>query len=216
MKILVLASQKGGTGKTTLAGHLSVAAEMAGDGPAIMLDMDQQASLSAWWNNREADTPALAERIPISDLPAKLAELRSAGFALAVIDTPPSATNAIRTVIALADLVLIPCRPSPHDLRAVADTVDMAAASSRPILFAVTQAKPTATLTTQAVAALSEHGPVAGTIICDRTDFASSMVDGRTTLEIAPKSKSAAEVAALWQNIRTKLFPTTRKKKETR
>ncbi|MEI7605850.1 MAG: ParA family protein [Rhodospirillaceae bacterium] len=216
MKILVLASQKGGTGKTTLAGHLSVAAEMAGDGPAIMLDIDQQGSLTAWWHNREADTPALAERIPISDLPAKLVELKAGGFNLAVIDTPPSATNAIRTVIALADLVLIPCRPSPHDLRAVADTVDMAAASSRPILFAVTMAKPTATLTTQAVAALSEHGPVSPTIIHDRIDFAQSMIDGRTTLELSPKSKSAAEIAALWQNIRSKLFPTPRKKKEPR
>ena len=67
MQIIVLASQKGGVGTTTLAAHLAVAAEAAGDGPAVLIDTDPQGSLSAWWNVRAADTPALA--------PSSIAEL---------------------------------------------------------------------------------------------------------------------------------------------
>ena len=152
MKILVLASQKGGAGKTTLAAHLAVAAEQAGAGPAVLLDTDPQGSLSAWWNSREDDTPALAAA-SLAELPAKLRALAEAGFKLAVIDTPPAITEAIRDVVKLADLVLIPTRPSPHDLRAVGSTVDIAQETGRPFAFAVTQAKPAARLTVQAVAA---------------------------------------------------------------
>ena len=118
MKVLVLASQKGGAGKTTIAAHVAVAAELDGAGPVVLIDTDPQGSLSAWWNSREADTPALASAT-LAELPGKLAALAQAGFKLAVIDTPPAITEAIRDVVKLADLVLIPTRPSPHDLRAV-------------------------------------------------------------------------------------------------
>ena len=57
MYVIVLASQKGGAGKTTLAAHLAVIAEAAGDGPAVLIDTDPQGSLSAWWNVRKADSP---------------------------------------------------------------------------------------------------------------------------------------------------------------
>ncbi|MBR8361562.1 AAA family ATPase (plasmid) [Enterobacter kobei] len=196
MKTLVLASQKGGAGKTTLAAHLAVAAELAGAGPAVLIDTDPQGSLSAWWNSREANAPALAEA-KLAELPAKLVALAEAGFKLAVIDTPPAITAAIRDVVKLADLVLIPTRPSPHDLRAVGSTVDIAQEAARPFAFAVTQAKPTARLTVQAVAALSAHGPVAPAIVHDRVDYAGSMVDGRTVQETDAKSRSAEEIAQL-------------------
>ncbi|MDD3433274.1 MAG: ParA family protein, partial [Tepidiphilus sp.] len=105
MKIIVIASQKGGVGKTTLAAHLAVLAEQEGAGPAVLIDTDPQGSLSAWWNSREADTPALASA-SLADLAAKLEGLAAAGFKLAIIDTPPAITAAIRQVVKLADLVL--------------------------------------------------------------------------------------------------------------
>ena len=79
MHVIVLASQKGGAGKTTLAAHLAVAAEAAGDGPAVLIDTDPQGSLSAWWNVREAETPALAPTT-IAELPHKIAALAEAGY----------------------------------------------------------------------------------------------------------------------------------------
>lgn len=215
MKIIVLASQKGGAGKTTLAAHLAVVAEQEGAGPAVLIDTDPQGSLSAWWNAREADAPALASA-SLADLPAKLQALASAGFKLAVIDTPPAITAAIRDVVRLADLVLIPTRPSPHDLRAVGSTVDIAQETGRPFAFAVTQAKPTARLTVQAVAALSAHGAVAPSIVHDRVDYAASMVDGRTVRETDPRGRSAEEMKQLLSFVLERMNAKTKgKKKET-
>lgn len=212
MKVLVLASQKGGAGKTTLAAHLAVAATIDGAGPAVLIDTDPQGSLSAWWNSREADAPALASAT-LAELPAKLASLADAGFKLAVIDTPPAITAAIRDVVRLADLVLIPTRPSPHDLRAVGSTVDIAQEAARPFAFAVTQAKPTARLTVQAVAALSSHGAVAPAIVHDRVDYAASMVDGRTVQETDPKGRSAEEIRQLFVFVQERMHA---KKKSTK
>ncbi|MGH7120592.1 MAG: AAA family ATPase, partial [Acetobacteraceae bacterium] len=160
MHVIVFASQKGGAGKTTLAAHIAVVVDAAGDGPAVLIDTDPQGSLSAWWNVRESETPALAPTA-IAELPEKLAALAEAGYRVALVDTPPAITEAIGAVVRSADLVVIPTRPSPHDLRAVGSTVDLVQAAGKPFVFAVTQAKPNTRLTVQAVAALSEHGAVA-------------------------------------------------------
>jgi chromosome partitioning protein len=213
MHVIVLASQKGGAGKTTLAAHLAVAAEAAGDGPAVLIDTDPQGSLSAWWNVREANSPALAPTT-IAELPTKLAALVEAGFAVAFVDTPPAITEAIGAVVGSADLVLIPTRPSPHDLRAVGSTVDLVSGAGKPFLFAVTQAKPNAKLTTQAATALSEHGQVATAIVFDRVDYAGSMIDGRTVLETDRKGRSAAEMAELWQCVKARLSKGTKARKK--
>lgn len=214
MKTIVIASQKGGSGKTTLAAHLAIAAEQDGQ-RAVLIDMDPQGSLTAWWEAREAETPALSPA-PLRELDYKLAALAQGGFDLAVIDTPPSITSALATIVQGADLVLIPARPSPHDLRAVGGTVAVATSAGRPFAFTVTQAKPTAKLTVQAVAALSEHGPVAPAIVHDRVDYAASMTDGRTVIEVDPKGRSADEIRSLWKFIKSRLHANTKaKKKET-
>jgi len=209
MHVLVLASQKGGAGKTTLAAHIAVGAEAAGDGPVVLIDTDPQGSLSAWWNVREAETPALAPTT-IAELPDKLAALASAGYRLAVVDTPPAITEAIGAVVGSADLVLIPTRPSPHDLRAVGSTVNLVQAAGKPFVFAVTQAKPNARLTIQAITALSEHGVVASTIVHDRVDYAGSMIDGRTVQETDGRGRSANEVSQLWAFLKARLAKSTK------
>jgi chromosome partitioning protein len=213
MHVIVLASQKGGAGKTTLAAHIAVAAEAAGDGPVVLIDADPQGSLSAWWNVREAQVPALAPTT-IAELPAKLAALAEAGYALAIVDTPPAITEAISAVVRSADFVLIPTRPSPHDLRAVGRTVELVQAAGKPFVFAVTQAKPNARLTVQAMAALSEHGVVAPVIVHDRVDYAGSMIDGRTVQETDQKGRSAAEMAELWKFVKAQMAKSTKARKE--
>jgi hypothetical protein len=100
MKVLALTSQKGGSGKTTLAGHLAVAAEAAGAGPVALIDTDPQGSLTDWWNARDAHTPAFLSA-SVESLEADLARARDLGFALVVIDTPPAITDMIERVIAL-------------------------------------------------------------------------------------------------------------------
>lgn len=215
MNVIVLASQKGGVGKTTLAAHLAIAAEAANAGPAVLIDADPQGSLSAWWNAREAETPSLAPTT-IAELPQKLQALAAAGYQVAIIDTPPAITDAISAVVAHADLVVIPTRPSPHDLRAVGSTVELVQEAGKPFVFALTQAKPNTRLTVQGIAALSEHGPVAPAIMHDRVDYAASMIDGQTVQETDGKGKSAAEMAELWQFVQGRITKSTKARKVAR
>ena len=213
MKVVVFASQKGGVGKTTLAANLGVAAELAGDGPAVQIDTDPQGSLAAWWNAREASTPALAPTT-LASLPERLEALSKSGFTYAFVDTPPAITDAIRAVVKQADFVLIPVKASPHDLRAVGRTVEIVRDAGKPFAFVLTQAKANALLTVQAMAALSEHGPVAAAVVHDRVDYASSMTDGRTVQETDPKGRSASEMVELWQFVKGKLPESTKARKD--
>jgi len=196
MQVIVLASQKGGVGKTTLAVHLAVEAQVRSGGPVAMIDTDPQGSMTAWWNERKADTPALSPT-PAAELPAKIKALENAGFRMVFIDTPPAITASVSSILQVSDFVLIPVRPSPNDLRAVGRTIDLVRANAKPFAFVLTQAKQNARLTLQALAALSEHGVVAGSIIGDRVDYAASMITGQTTSEIDGKGRAAAEVSGL-------------------
>lgn len=204
MRVLALASQKGGSGKTTLSGHLAVQAEIAGAGPVVLIDIDPQGSLADWWNEREADVPAFAETT-VARLAHDLETLRAQGFKLAIIDTPPAITMAIQSVISVAELIVIPTRPSPHDLRAVGATVDLCERAGKPLIFVVNAGTPKARITQEAAIALSQHGTVAPVVVHQRTDFAASMIDGRTVMEVNPGSRSAQEIEQLWGYISDRL-----------
>lgn len=204
MKVIVLASQKGGVGKTTLTGHLGVQAVASGQGPVALLDTDPQASLADWWNAREVADPLFATA-KISALATAIADLKKAGIKTLFIDTPPAVTETIKAVVSLADLVIIPTRPSPHDLRAVGKTVDIVNECGKRMMFVINGAANRARITADAAIALSQHGAVAPTVIYQRTDYASSMIDGRTVGEIDAESKSAAEIAELWNYVNTHL-----------
>jgi chromosome partitioning protein len=204
MHVLVLASQKGGSGKTTLSGHLAVEAERAGMGPVALIDTDPQGSLAQWWNARDAETPYFAQA-GVLDLGEALQHLAKSGVKLAVIDTPPAITASIAQVVAHADLVLVPTRPSPHDLRAVGATVDIAEKHGKPLIFVVNGATARARITGEAAVALSQHGTVAPVTLHHRVDFAASMTDGRTVGEAAPKSQSSKEIRDLWLYVQDRL-----------
>jgi chromosome partitioning protein len=201
---IVIASQKGGSGKTTLSGHLAVQACRAGVGPVSLIDTDPQGSLAQWWNARVAEEPHFV-RTGGFDLKDTLAELERTGFRIAVIDTPPAITQSISQVVAHADLVIVPTRPSPHDLRAVGVTVDIAERHRKPLIFVVNAANARARITGESAVALSQHGTVAPVIVHHRVDFAASMVDGRTVGEIVPDGPSAREIAGLWTYVQDKL-----------
>jgi len=204
MYTIVAASQKGGSGKTTLSGHLAVEAARAGAGEIALIDTDPQGSLAHWWNARRAPTPHFI-RAGLPDLEAALAGLEQAGIKIAVVDTPPAITQSISKVVAHADLVLVPTRPSPHDLRAVGATVDIAERHGKPLIFVVNAATARARITGESAVALSQHGTVAPVTIHHRVDFAASMIDGRTVGEVVPNSQSAREITELWLYIQSRL-----------
>jgi chromosome partitioning protein len=204
MHVVALCSQKGGSGKTTLAGHLAVQAGLAGMGPVALVDTDPQGSLAAWWNARPLDTPAFAATT-LAQLPADIERLRLEGCKLVLIDTPPAINMAIQRVINVAELVVIPTRPSPHDLRAVAGTVDMAERAQCRLVFVLNAVNLRAKITSDAVVALSQHGTVAPVFVQQRTDFATSMIDGRTVCELEPGGRSAEEIVRLWEYLAAQL-----------
>jgi chromosome partitioning protein len=204
MQIIGIASQKGGSGKTTLAGHLAVQAEQAGSSPVALIDTDPQGSLSAWWNAREAETPCFA-RTTVTTLKQDVEQLRELGMKLLVIDTPPAIEATIGDVIELCDLIIIPVRPSPHDLRAAGATVELVERAGKPLIFVINAATPRARITNEAVMALSQHGTLAPVILHQRTGFAASMIDGRTVGEIKGEARSADEIASLWDYISHRL-----------
>lgn len=210
MHTIVINSQKGGSGKTTLCAHLAVEAERAGNGPVFLIDTDPQGTLSTWHEHREAETPQRAE-VPLPQLAAGLGLLKERKASFCFIDTAPTRTDENSALFRLADLVLVPIRPSPSDLWAAAATVAILKEAAIPFLFILTQAKANASITAQAAAALSHYGPVAETFIADRVPYAAAMTNGRTALELAPKGPAAIETAALWKNIKTCLHANMKK-----
>jgi chromosome partitioning protein len=212
MHVVALCSQKGGSGKTTLSGHLAVQAEASGRGPVAMIDTDPQGSLAAWWNARESDAPAFVSTT-LAQLPLDIGRLQREGYRLVVIDTPPAINMAIQRVINVADLVVMPTRPSPHDLRAVAGTVDMVERAQANMVFVLNAANLRSKMTADAAVALSQHGTVAPVFIQQRIDFASSMIDGRTAGELDPNGPSAKEIAQLWEHIASQLDKRERRRR---
>ena len=204
MRVMVFASQKGGSGKTTLAGHVAVEAERSGAGPVALIDADPQGSLAKWWNAREARTPAFIQS-QFSSLYQDIESAREQGFRLVVIDTPPAVTRAISEVVAHADLVVVPTRPSPHDLRAVGPTVDIIEGRKKQMIFVLNAATAGAKIPREAALARWRQGPAARVPVNNRLDFAASMIDGRTVMEIDPVAKSSAEIGDLWRYLGERL-----------
>ena len=214
-RTIVFASQKGGAGKTTLCGHVAVQADLAGEGPVALVDCDPQGSLAEWWNVRESETP-LFVKTHFSNLATDLNALGEQGIKIVFIDTPPAVTDTIREVVGFADLVVIPTRPSPHDLRAVGATIDIIEDQEKPLIFVVNAATARARITGDSAVALSQHGTVAPVTVHQRIDFATSMINGNTVMEMNEESRSAKEIVGLWDYIATRLDKIERQQPERR
>ena len=214
-RTIVFASQKGGAGKTTLCGHIAVQADLAGEGPVALIDTDPQGSLAEWWNVRESDTP-LFVKTHFSNLLTDLTALGEQGVKIVFVDTPPAVTDTIREVVGYADLVVIPTRPSPHDLRAVGATIDIIEDQEKPLIFVVNAATARARITGDSAVALSQHGTVAPVTVHQRIDFATSMINGNTVMEMNEESRSAQEITALWDYIAARLDKIERQQPDRR
>jgi chromosome partitioning protein len=209
VKSVALLARKGGTGKTTCAIHLGVLAQSAGMKVAFV-DMDPQRSLKAWWTSRTADTPILLE----SDAKRLADVLRAAaaeGYGLAVIDTPPAVTFETAQVATLADLVLIPLRPSILDIYAVEGTAEVVKAAKADALLVLNACHPPqgigeAPTTIEARKAMEGLSlPVAKASIAQRMDYTRALNDGEAVNEFAPGSRAAIEMERLWREVHRRL-----------
>ena len=199
MKTILVAAQKGGAGKTSLSRNLAVAA--AADGENVLcVDLDPQGSLRSWWQARLDENPAMLEADPAPAALRKTLQAAAKVFDLAVIDTPPAAPVWLADAIGAANLVLIPVRPSPDDLRAVGATISAVNAAKAPFAFVLSQA-PRAKITEEAVRVLAQHGRVAPVKIAQRVIYAETGASGAGVIETADV-KAADEIRDIWRYVK--------------
>lgn len=199
MLTIAVVSQKGGSGKTTMATHLATAATAAGR-VTCLIDTDPQATAAAW-----GDWRGKAEPEVITAPPARLARVlddaAGLGAEVAIIDTPPYADAAAREAVKAADLVLIPCRPRAFDLHAIQTTADLVSHTAKPAFVVFNAAPPRAAgLLAEARTVIERIGlAVAPVLLTDRAAFHHSTAAGKTAIEIDPDGKAAEETQALWR-----------------
>jgi len=205
MEVLVFASRKGGSGKSTLTAHLAAHAHK----PArrcLLIDTDPQGSLTLWHKLRLAD--GAADDLPLKAVHRNIAdavkEAKHDGFDWVFIDTAPNMSASVTDAMRTATLVVMPCRPGVFDLEAVKDTVAFAREARRPYAVVLNAAPPkrqdaeapAMTLAREEFAKL--HIPVWGGQITQRANFSAALAEGEGAKEYDSHSSAAAEIARLW------------------
>lgn len=216
MRTIAVISQKGGAGKTTLALHIAVAAELAGYS-TVLLDMDPQGTAEAWSEWRK-EAPPVVIPAKTATLTRTLEKAAAHGAEIAVIDTPPLAEAEARAAAKIADLVLVPCRPNAFDVHSIKTTTDLTRFAAKPA-FAIFNAGPAAAarLYAETTEVVEEIGlPVAPFRLSERAAFRHATGGGQAAQETEPQSKAAGEVAALWTWICQQVNMPPRKRANTR
>jgi chromosome partitioning protein len=199
--IISIQNQKGGVGKTTLAVHISHALALR-DEPTLLLDADPQGSARDWAAARKSQPPfsvvGLDRPTIHRDLPAI-----AKNYAHVVIDGPPRVTDLARSAIAAADLVLIPVQPSPYDVWAAQEVINLIKEASvfkenLKSVFVINRKITNTAIGRDVAEALSGYGvPVLRSQICQRVSFAESAASGQTVMEIDPNGQAAQEINVL-------------------
>lgn len=198
MKTVVLLSQKGGTGKSTIATHLAVCAERDGKKVALF-DLDPQASSFKWSQRRKEEQPAVVSAAA-AELANLLLQAKQQGADLILVDTAGHADASSLHALHHADLVLIPCRPSAADLDAIEDTIELASRAKPSKSAVVLNAAPTrGQLSEQARVAIEERIKVAPIVLGQRSAYANAWIDGRSVEEYEGNGKAADEIRKLYQ-----------------
>jgi chromosome partitioning protein len=211
MKTLAIISQKGGSGKTTIAVHVAVCASQRKLKTAI-IDIDPQRSAYQWNQSRPDGMKLDAVTANASQLAVLLAKAKAGGIDLAIIDSAPHSDSEAAIAAQLADYVLIPCRPARFDLDAIASTVDIAKAANTPAAVVI-NAAPRGRLADEARVALQRQGvTVLDLVLHQRAAYSHAVIDGRSVHEYEPEGKAAAEIDDLYHHI-TRLYGDMKKRK---
>ena len=207
MKTIVIANQKGGSGKSTATVHLAVAAEQAGDAPVLISDTDPQGSTVDWFNQRKKaglDTPRYAP-LSLSSLESNVSALKKAGAKYLFIDTAPSIGSVNAELFALADLILIPLNPTPTDLRALVKGLPTIKQSGKPFTFMLARVRSNLRNNDGVAMALDALGLVLPARMHERVIYAESFAHGKTAFEIDPRGVAAHELTTIWQSLKERI-----------
>jgi chromosome partitioning protein len=206
MYVVMIASQKGGAGKSTFAVNLAVQADQDG-APALLIDTDAQGSLTVWHKLRQKRTPLL---VPCRgrDIPEVLEMARQHGaIEWAFIDAPPQSNDEIAGMMKWATLVLIPTRSALFDLAAVPATIAMARKVQRPFFVALNAVPPKrgifhSPLVADARKSIGEMGaPVWRGTVAQRAAYVHALASGEAVTEFEPNGPAAEEMRLLWRDV---------------
>ncbi len=205
MKVIVIANQKGGSGKSTVLVHLAAAAEYVGNGPVVFSDTDPQGTAADWFNQRkrgDVETPRYTPLV-LAELDSKLAALKKAGASYLFIDTAPSLGAVNAELFARADVILVPLNPTPADLRALVKALPLIRKSGKSFYFVLARVRLKSNDGT--AVALESLGLVLPTRMHERVIYADTFAHGRTALDIDPSGIAAREVIDIWANLKEKM-----------
>ena len=207
MKVISLVTQKGGSGKSTLCVSLAVAAQEAGSTICI-LEMDKQATVTQWAQAREGRPPEVAQ-ITADRLDHVIDRLRGAKYDYVFVDTPGIDSPGTNSAIRASDLCLIPCRPTPADLRGVAPTLAAIHRLEKDFAFVLNQTPPKSYRVRDTAEGLKVLGMLAEVNIVMRNDHQDAIGSGQGVTEFNPEGAAADEMRRLWAwiNNRTKGLP---------
>ena len=196
MKAITFVTQKGGSGKSTLCINLAVAAQEAGCSVCI-LEMDRQATVSDWAEHRTSESPEVAQ-IDAPQLDEVMRNLRGSAYDYVFIDTPGVDSPGTLSAIRAADLCIIPCRPTPADLRAFKPTLAAVYRLEKRFAFVLNQTPPRSYRIRDAADGLAVLGILPDVNIVARNDHQGAIGMGQGVTEFNPGGQAAGEIRRLW------------------
>lgn len=196
MKTVALFSQKGGSGKTTITVHLAVAAQQAGLKVAV-LDLDPQGSAVAWHRTRGQESTPVTLAIPDAQLNRAVDGAAADGFDLVLIDSPPHSSPVVARIVSVADLVLVPVRPSPMDIAALPTTIKLIGVKNSAFVLSACPQRAPETAETRVL--LAQYGRPVWGAITDRRQFFRAITAGQAVSEFEPDGPAAAEISELFK-----------------
>ena len=207
MQVLAIIGQKGGSGKTTTALGVAVAASQAGRAVAV-IDLDPQATAANWSDRRGEEAPAVVS-CQVSRLAHVLEAAEKQGAELAIIDTPGKSTDTAIAAAKAADFVLLPIQPQLFDIETLASVKEvLAIAGNPPAAVLVNRAAVQGHRHTETQQAATSQGfTVCPVVIFSRAAHGDAGNVGQSAAEYEPTGKAAQELTALYKYISIALYP---------
>jgi chromosome partitioning protein len=196
MKVIALVTQKGGSGKTTLCVSLAVAAQEAGHSVCI-LEIDRQATASQWALARKREPPQVGQIAP-DRLDTALQKIDVGDYDFVFLDTPGIDSPGTNAAIRHSDLCIIPCRPTPADLRGIQPTLAAVHRLEKQFIFVLNQTPPKSFRVRETAEGLKVLGLLADVNIVMRNDHQDAMGTGQGVTEFNPTGPAANEIRQLW------------------